>query len=96
MLVFGAGTALTGAAALFVARRTDLRSDWVASSLAAGAGAAMLVVTWMSYEQVLSAYVPMAGPVWTARANVAVLLGFGVVAVIDGVMRVMRVESDAQ
>lgn len=96
MLVFGAGTALTGAAALFAARRTDLRSDWVASSLAAGAGAAMLVVTWMSYEQVLSAYVPMAGPVWTARANVAVLLGFGVVAVIDGVMRVMRVESDAQ
>ena len=40
--------------------------------------------------------VPMAGPVWTARANVAVLLGFGIVAVIDGVMRVMRVESDAQ
>ncbi|MFM8826924.1 MAG: hypothetical protein ACKOFT_07580 [Actinomycetota bacterium] len=96
MLVFGAGTALTGAAALVVARRTDLRSDWVASSLAAGAGAAMLVVTWMSYEQVLSAYVPMPGPVWTARANVAVLLGFGIVAVIDGVMRVMRVESDAQ
>lgn len=96
MLVFGAGTALTGAAALFAARRTDPRSDWVASSLAAGAGAAMLVATWMSYEQVLSAYVPTAGPVWTARANVAVLLGFGVVAVIDGVMRVMRVESDAQ
>ena len=96
MLVFGAGTALTGAAALFAARRTDVRSDWVASSLAAGAGAAMLVVTWMSHEQVLSAYVPMTGPAWTARANVAVLLGFGVVAVIDGVMRVMRVESDAQ
>jgi hypothetical protein len=41
----------------------------------------------------------MLGPVWTARANVAVLLGFGLVAVIDGVMRVMRVEpfpSDAE
>lgn len=96
MLVFGAGTALSAAAALWVSRRGDRRSDWAASSLAAGAGAAMLVVTWMSYEQVLSAYVPMVGPVWTARANVAVLLGFGIVAVIDGVMRVMRVESDAQ
>ena len=82
-----------------VARRGDRRSDWVASSLAAGAGTAMLVVTWMTWTQVRAAYVPMLGPVWTARANVAVLLGFGLVAVIDGVMRVMRVEplpSDAE
>jgi hypothetical protein len=53
----------------------------------------------MTWTQVRSAYVPMLGPVWTARANVAVLLGFGLVAVIDGVMRVMRVEplpSDAE
>jgi hypothetical protein len=99
LAVFGAGAFIAGVAAVAVARRGDRRSDWVASSLAAGAGTAMLVVTWMTWTQVRSAYVPMLGPVWTARANVAVLLGFGLVAVIDGVMRVMRVEplpSDAE
>ncbi len=99
LAVFGAGALIAGVAAVAVARRGDWRSDWVASSLAAGAGTAMLVVTWMTWTQVRAAYVPMLGPVWTARANVAVLLGFGLVAVIDGVMRVMRVEplpSDAE
>jgi hypothetical protein len=52
----------------------------------------MLLAAWMSWQQVQSAYVPMVGPVWIARITVTTLVGAGVVAVVDGVVRVMRVQ----
>ena len=60
--------------------------------MSAGAGAAMLLAAWMSWQQVQSAYVPMIGPAWIARITVTTLVGAGIVAVTDGVMRAVRVQ----
>jgi hypothetical protein len=36
--------------------------------------------------------VPTIGPLWIARVTVTTLVGTGVVAVVDGVMRAVRVQ----
>lgn len=67
-------------------------NDWVASSVAAGAGATLLVAALLVRAQVTAGWVPMLGPLWWARAVVPVIVGVGVVAAVDGAVRAVRVE----
>ena len=70
-------------------------NDWVASSVAAGAGAALVVAAVLVRAQVTAGWVPMFGPVWWARAVVPLIVGVGVVAAVDGAVRAVRVEPVA-
>lgn len=70
-------------------------NDWVASSVAAGAGAALVVAAVLVRAQVTAGWVPMFGPAWLARAVVPVIVGVGVVAAVDGAVRAVRVEPPA-
>ena len=74
---------------------TPAVNDWVASSIAAGAGAALVTAAVLVRAQVTAGWVPMFGPMWWARAIVPLLVGAGVVAVVDGVVRAVRVEPAA-
>jgi len=94
MMLFGIGALVAAVVAIVLGRRADRgpQMDWIASSMSAGSGAAMLLAAWMSWQQVQSAYVPMIGPLWIARMTVTTLMGAGVVAVVDGVVRAVRVQ----
>ena len=74
---------------------TSPSNDWVASSVAAGAGAALVVAAVLVRTQVTAGWVPMFGPVWLARVIVPVIVGVGVVAAVDGAVRAVRVEPAA-
>ncbi|MFM9083437.1 MAG: hypothetical protein ACKOQ7_06080 [Actinomycetota bacterium] len=67
-------------------------NDWVASSVAAGAGGALVLAAVLVRAQVTAGWVPMLGPSWWARAVVPVIVGAGVVAAVDGAVRAVRVE----
>lgn len=98
MLLFGIGALVAANAAMTLQKNADkdpkkrARNEWVASSLAAGAGVTLLISGWLNSDQVRAAYIPFMGPLWIARVTVLAMIGAGVVAVIDGVVRVMRVE----
>lgn len=94
MMLFCAGALVAAAAASVVRRRSGggPQTEWIASSISAGAGATMLLAAWMSWQQVQSAYLPMLGPSWMARITVTTLVGAGTVAVVDGLVRAMRVQ----
>lgn len=72
------------------------RNDWVAGSLAAGAGVTLVVSAWINSVQVRAAYVPFMGPLWMPRLAVTLMLGVGMAAAIDGVVRAMRVQPQPQ
>ena len=96
LLLFSTGACIAECAAFALIRHPGAsdRNEWIAASVSAGAGVTMLLAVWMSWQQVLSAYVPMTGPVWPARIAVVTLAGAGIVAAVDGVMRVMRVQPN--
>ena len=85
LLAFCGGALVLSVVALFTRRNPH-----VATSIDAGAGAALVVVAWMSAAQVRAAYVPGMGTEWVARATVAALMGAGLAACIDGVVRIVR------
>jgi hypothetical protein len=89
LLMFSIGAALMGTATLFVARTTKV-PQYVALAMQAGIGATFVVCAWLCFDQVRAAYVPGVGPTWIVRSLVPVMLGMGVVSMIDGVMRVVR------
>ena len=98
LMFFGIASLITCNVAMTMNnRRTkDVRNEWMAASLAAGGGACMLTVTFMTWAQVRAAYVPMLGPDWIARAVVPLMVGTAVVAVTDGIVRVLRVDPVVQ
>jgi hypothetical protein len=70
--------------------------DWVASSVAAGCGVAFITAAFLVRDQVTSAWIPMLGPWWWARAAVPVMLAAGVVATLDGATRAVRIEPGSR
>jgi hypothetical protein len=65
----------------------------VAVSLNAGAGAALIVGAWLTADQVQAAYIPGIDALWLARTAIPVMMGVGLVSVIDGVTRIVRSAS---
>lgn len=98
MLVFGAIALLvTNAARAFQLeseRRPEkrVRGALVSSSLSAGGGVMLALSGILHLDQLRAAYFPMMGPLWLGRITVATMIGVGVAAAVDGVMRVMKVE----
>ena len=85
LMVFSAGAMVLGAGAWLARRNTH-----VADSVNAGAAAALVIAAWMNAAQVRSAYVPGLDTAWPGRVAVALLMGAGIAAVIDGVARIVR------
>ena len=88
MLMFCAG-ALTIAIAAAI-RLIRPGAMHIAVSLNAGAGAALVVCAWLTADQVRAAYIPGIDALWLARTAIPVMMGVGLVAVIDGVTRIIR------
>ena len=88
MLMFCAGAlAIAIAAAIRLIRPGAMH---IAVSLNAGAGAALVVCAWLTADQVRAAYIPGIDAMWLARTAIPVMMGVGLVAVIDGVTRIIR------
>ena len=99
MALFGAGAAVVTALALWLGRRRTIEARFVEMSLHAGAGATLLVASWMVVEQVQSAYVPglqWGGTDfgWVARVVIPWMVGVGLVATIDGIARIVRGDAE--
>jgi hypothetical protein len=88
MLMFCAGaTAIAIAASVRLIRPGAMH---IALSLNAGAGAALVVGAWLTADQVRAAYIPGIDALWLARTAIPVMMGVGLVSVIDGVTRIVR------
>jgi hypothetical protein len=88
MLLFCAGSAVLAIAASVRLIRPGAMH--IAVSLNAGAGAALVVGAWLTADQVRAAYIPGIDAMWLARAAIPVMMGVGIVSVIDGVTRIIR------
>jgi hypothetical protein len=88
MLLFCAGAAVLAIAASVRLIRPGAMH--IAVSLNAGAGAALVVGAWLTADQVRAAYIPGIDAMWLARAAIPVMMGVGLVSVIDGVTRIIR------
>ena len=71
-------------------KKTILYILTIALSLNAGAGAALVVGAWLTADQVRAAYIPGIDAMWLARIAIPVMMGVGLVSVIDGVTRIVR------
>jgi hypothetical protein len=88
MLLFCAGAAVLAIAASVRLIRPGAMH--IALSLNAGAGAALVVGAWLTADQVQAAYIPGIDQMWLARTAIPVMMGVGLVSVIDGVTRIVR------
>ncbi len=88
MLMFSAGTLVIAGLAIGASRRDG--GHYVAVSLNAGAGAALVIVSWLCYDQVRAAYVPGLDWPWMARIMIPAMLGIGIVTALDGIARIAR------
>ncbi len=88
MLMFCAGASVI--ALVSMTRLIRPGAMHVAISLNAGAGAALVVCAWLTANQVRAAYIPGIEPMWIARIAIPVMMGVGIVSVIDGVTRILR------
>lgn len=88
MLMFSAGTLVIAGLAIGASRRDG--GHYIAVSLNAGAGAALVIIAWLCWDQVRAAYVPGLDWPWMARVVIPVMLATGVVTAFDGIARVAR------
>lgn len=89
ILMFSTGAAVVAAMSMFMQRRSQ-STPHIAVLLNAGAGATLIVGAWLCADQVRAAYVPGVDQDWLVRMLIPTLLGIGLVATIDGVMRIRR------
>jgi hypothetical protein len=93
ILMFSTGASVVAAASMLMQRRSQY-SQHISVSLNAGAGATLIVCAWLCADQVRAAYVPGVDQEWIVRMLIPTLLGIGLVATIDGVMRIVRNTTD--
>lgn len=93
ILIFSSGAAVVAGISMLLQRRSQ-SSLHTASSLNAGAGATLIACAWLCADQVRAAYVPGVDQDWLVRMLIPTLLGIGLVATIDGVMRIVRNTTD--
>ncbi|MSO15240.1 MAG: hypothetical protein EXQ61_02855 [Ilumatobacteraceae bacterium] len=89
LLMFSTGAAVVAAISIVMQRRSQ-SSQHITMSVNAGAGATLVVCAWLCADQVRAAYVPGIDQEWLVRILIPVVLGIGFVAMIDGVMRIVR------
>jgi hypothetical protein len=93
LLMFSAGAFMIAVVAVALSRKAS-RPQHIAVSLHAGAGASMAVCAWLLASVVRAAYIPGVEPAWIARAVIPAMMGMGCVAMVDGVMRIVRNTTD--
>ena len=91
LLLFSAGAFVVGAINLLVRRLTS-NADYE-DALNVGVGAMMLVGMWLCIDQVSTAYVPGLDSPWMARGVLTVMAGVGISAVVNGVLRIARIND---
>ena len=92
---FGALAAIVGVIGLRVGRSRTTRASLMSAAMNAGSGATLLLVAVLTADHVRSAYVPGLEWAWIARTVVPVVLAAGVVATLDGIVRVVRGDVQA-
>lgn len=89
ILMFSTAAAVVAGISMLMQRRSQ-SSQHISVSLNAGAGATLIACAWLCADQVRAAYVPGVDQEWIVRMLIPTLLGIGLVATIDGVMRIVR------
>ena len=88
LMWFSAGALVLCVAAVGVLRIR--RVTHTAGPLTAGAGITVIVASFMNAHQMGAAYVPGLTYAWPARVAIPMMLGVGIVATVNGVMRAWR------
>lgn len=88
LMMFSAGALVISCVSITASRRDG--GHHVAVSLNAGAGATLVIASWLCMGQVRAAYVPGLEWAWMARALVPMMMGIGLVSAIDGITRIVR------
>lgn len=89
LLMFSMGAVLVGTLTLFAGRRREA-PQYTSLALQSGVGATLGVCSWLCFDQVRAAYVPGVEPTWMVRSLVPIMLGMGIVSLLDGVTRIVR------
>lgn len=91
LLLFSAG-AFVLSVVNAVVRRLSANTDYE-DALNAGAGAMMVIGMWLCIEQVSTAYVPGLASPWMARLVLTTMAGVGISAVVNGVLRIAKINN---
>lgn len=91
LMLFSCGALIISAIGISASRRDG--GHYVAVSLNAGAGATLVIVSWLCFSQVRAAYVPGLDAPWIARATIPMLMAIGLVAAVDGITRIVKPQS---
>lgn len=92
VLLLFSGGALVLSAVNFVVRRVSTNT-YYEDALNAGVGAMLAIGMWLCIEQVSTAYVPGLDSPWMARLVLTVMAGVGVSAIVNGVLRITRIND---
>lgn len=88
LMMFSVGALVISLMGISASRRDG--GHYVAISLNAGAGATLVIVTWLCIDQVRAAYVPGLDAPWLARVLLPVMLAVGLVSAVDGITRIVK------
>lgn len=91
LMLFNAGALIISGIGISASRRDG--GHYIAISLNAGAGATLVIVSWLCFSQVRAAYVPGLDAEWIARTTIPMLMAIGLVAAVDGITRIVKPQS---
>jgi len=91
LMLFSVGALIISGIGISASRRDG--GHYIAISLNAGAGATLVIVSWLCFSQVRAAYVPGLDAAWIARTTIPMLMAIGLVATVDGITRIVKPQS---
>lgn len=91
LMLFSVGALIISGIGISASRRDG--GHYIAISLNAGAGATLVIVSWLCFSQVRAAYVPGLDAAWIARTTIPMLMAIGLVAAVDGITRIVKPQS---
>ncbi len=91
LMMFSAGALVISLMGISASRRDG--GHYIAISLNAGAGATLVITTWLCIDQVRAAYVPGLDSPWIARTTLPLLLAIGLVSAVDGITRIVKPQT---
>lgn len=91
LLLFSAGAFVLSVVNAIVRRMNA--NTYYEDALNAGIGAMMAIGVWLCIEQVSTAYVPGLDSPWMARLVLTTMAGVGISAVVNGVLRIARIND---
>jgi hypothetical protein len=92
LMMFSVGALVFSLLGISASRRDG--GHYIAISLNAGAGATLVITTWLCIDQVRAAYVPGLDSPWLARISLPMLLAIGLVSAVDGITRIVKPQAE--